>query len=251
VVRPYRWLAQYYDEIFSSSRLPFDAARERLLGRILPQVKTACDLGCGTGITALALARKGIQMHAVDISPLMCRLVRQKVVRAHLPVRVLRADMRDFQLPRPVNLVVCESDALNHVPRKADLRRVAKAVKRALNQGGYFFFDVNNSLGFQRYWSGTLWFEKPGFVIVMRNGHNRQANRAWSDVEWFIQDGRRWQRCHERVEEVCWDSDEIRRVLKETGFDQIRACDGAPFFKGNPEVTPGCRTIYLARKSLA
>ena len=249
VIRPYRWLAQYYDELFSSFRFPIDAARERLLGRILPHVETACDLACGTGTTALALARKGIHMYAVDLSPLMCRLARQKADRARLPVRVLQADMRSFRLPQPVDLLTCEYDALNHVPRRADLRMVAKAVGRALRPGGHFFFDVNNSLGFQRYWSGTVWFEKPGFVIVMRNGHNRQADRAWTDVEWFIRDGSHWQRCHERVEEVCWDSDEIRRVLKETGFDQVRAWDAAPFFKGKSVIVPGCRTIYLARKA--
>jgi len=48
---------------------------------------------------------------------------------------------------------------------------------------------------------------------------------------------------------VCWDSDEIRRIFQETGFDQLRAWDAAPFFKDNPLVGPGCRTVYLARKS--
>jgi SAM-dependent methyltransferase len=248
-IRPYRWLAQYYDELFSSFRFPIDAARERVLGRILPHVETACDLACGTGTTALILARKGINVYAVDLSLLMCRLAREKARCARLPVRVLRADMRSFRLPESVDLITCEYDALNHVPRRADLRMVAKAVKRALRPGGHFFFDVNNSLGFERYWSGTVWFEKPTVALVMRNGHNRQADRAWSDIEWFIRDGACWRRRHERVEEVCWDSDEIRRIFQETGFDQLRAWDAAPFFKDNPLVGPGCRTVYLARKS--
>ncbi|MBZ5546650.1 MAG: class I SAM-dependent methyltransferase [Acidobacteriia bacterium] len=248
-VRPYRWLAQYYDELFSPFRFPIDAARERVLGRILPHVETACDLACGTGTTALALARKGINMYAVDLSPQMCRLARAKAARARLPVRVLRADMRSFRLPEAVDLITCEYDALNHVPRRADLRVVAKAVARALRPGGHFFFDVNNSLGFERCWSGTVWLEKPSMAVVMRNGHNRQADRAWSDIEWFIRDGSCWRRRHERVEEVCWDSDEIRRIFQQTGFDQLRAWDAAPFFKDNPLTGPGCRTVYLARKS--
>src|SRR5208282_5999159 len=114
----------------SSFRFPIDAARERVLGRILPQVETACDLACGTGTTALILARKGIKMYALDLSPLMCRLAREKAGRARLPVRVFRADMRHFRLPQSVDLVTCEYDALNHVPRRADLRFVAKAVQR-------------------------------------------------------------------------------------------------------------------------
>jgi SAM-dependent methyltransferase len=248
-IRPYRWLAQYYDELFSPSRFPIDAARERVLGQILPHVETACDLACGTGTTALNLARKGINVYAVDLSPMMCHLARKKARCARLPVSVLRADMRGFRLPEPVDLITCEYDALNHVPRKADLRMVAKAVEGALRPGGHFFFDVNNSLGFERYWSATVWIEKPTVAVVMRHGHNRQADRAWTDIEWFIRDGSCWRRHHERVEEVCWDSDEIRCIFQATGFDRLRAWDAAPFFKDNPLVGPGCRTIYLARKS--
>jgi SAM-dependent methyltransferase len=216
--RPYRWLAQYYDDLFSSFRSPIDAARERVLGRILPHVKIACDLACGTGTTALVLARKGILVYAADLSPLMCQLARKKAERAGLPVRVLRADMRSFRLPESVDLVTCEYDSLNHVPRRADLRRVAKAVARALRPGGHFFFDVNNSSGFEQYWSGTVWFEKPKLVAVMRNDHDRFAQRAWSDIEWFIRHGNCWRRHHERIEEVCWDSAEIRRIFPGSGI---------------------------------
>ncbi|MBM3738624.1 MAG: class I SAM-dependent methyltransferase [Acidobacteria bacterium] len=247
-VKPYRWLAQYYDEIFASMRSPADEARERLLSRIMSSVDSACDLACGTGTTALILARKGITMYAVDLSPLMCRLARKKASRAGLPLHILQADMRSFRLPKAVDLITCEFDALNHVPHRRDLRKVARAVARALRPGGHFFFDVNNSLGFKRYWTGAVWFEKPGVALVMRNGHSREADRAWSDVEWFIRHGRLWRRYHERVEEVCWDADEIRLTLQETGFDQVRAWDAAPFFKDNPLIGPGCRTFYLARK---
>lgn len=248
-VKPYHWLARYYDDVFLSFR-PTDLARERILRRILPRVRTACDLACGTGTTALILAGKGIKVYAVDLSPLMCRIAREKARRARLPVRVLRADMRNFRLPEEVDLITCEFDALNHVPRKADLRLVAKAVHRALRPGGYFFFDVNNSLGFERYWSGAVWFERPAVVMVMRSGHNRSADRAWSDIELFIREGSRWRRHQERVEEVCWDADEIRLTFREAGFDQLRAWDAAPFFGKNSPVVPGCRTVYLARQAL-
>ena len=193
-VQPYRWLARYYDEFFSSFRSPIDAARKRLLRRIIPRVGTACDLACGTGTTALALARQGITVYAVDLSPVMCRLARKKAKRAGVTMHVLQADIRSFRLPHAVDLVTCEYDALNHVPRQADLRKVARAVARALRAGGHFFFDVNNSLGFERYWTGAVWLERPGVVVGMRNGHSPKADRAWSDVEWFIQRGELWRR---------------------------------------------------------
>lgn len=257
----YQSLGRYYDEFFQGFRSPFDAARERVLGPLLPRVETACDLACGTGTTALALARAGIRTYAVDLSPAMCREARAKARRAGLPLRVLRGDMRSFRLPEPVDLITCEGDAVNHLRRKADLAGVARAVRRALRPGGQFYFDVNNARGFKRYWSGTVCFEKAGLVMVMRHGHTPGADRAWSDIDLFIRDGNRWLRRRDRVEEVCWDAAEIRRAFTGAGFDRVRAWDAAPFFTGAIDfrrphlkrqlIAPGCRTIYLARKSAA
>lgn len=249
VRQPYKWLALHYDQLFSSFRSPIDAARQYVLGRTLARVESACDLACGTGTTALTLANKGIKMFAVDQSPLMCRLAREKAHRAGVSLRVLCADMRRFRLPEAVDLITCEGDALNHIPRKTDLRLVAKAVARVLRPGGCFYFDVNNRAGFERYWSTTFWVEQPGVIVVTRNSNDWRHDRAWSDIELFIREGNLWRRRRDRIEEVCWSSSEIRRALRDAGFDRLRAWDAAPFFKENPLVRPGCRTVFLARKA--
>ncbi len=248
--KPYEWVAQYYDLMFGSGRAPMDRARERVLGRILPRVASACELACGTGTTALALARQAIKMYAVDLSPWMCRLTREKARRAGLPLRVIRSDMRAFRLPEAVDLITCEFDALNHIPRKADLGTVAKSVARALRPGGHFYFDVNNRSGFARYWAGTFWMERPDVIMVMRSGNDAERDKAWSDVELFIQEGKLWRRRQEHVDEVCWSASEIERTLDKAGFDSVRAWDAAPFFNDGL-ILPGNRTVYLARKASA
>lgn len=244
----YKKLAAHYDELFAPVRGPGDAARERILARILPRVKTACDLGCGTGLTTLALAHRGIRMYAVDLSPVMCGITRDKVRRAALNVRVIRADMREFRLPQTVDLVVCEGDALNHVPDRSDLAPVAHSVARALSPGGHFFFDVNNRAGFKRYWTGTFYVERPRTLLYMRNGNDFQNDRAWCDIDIFVKEGNLWKRHRERVEEVCWSGSEIRSELLRAGFESVRAWDATPFFEGDPMMRPGCRSLYLARK---
>ncbi len=246
--RPYKWLAKYYDQFFTFHLPRFKAVRQRVLADVLPGLDSACDLACGTGTTALLLAARGIKMFGVDLSPVMCRIARQKARRARLPLRILHADMRDFRLPEQVGLVLCEFDALNHVARKTDLRRVAHAVARALRPGGYFFFDVNNRRAFEKIWPGSLWVEKPGVVLLMHGGYDRERDRGWTNVEWFLREGKLWQRHHERIEQVAWTSAEIRRTLRDAGFDQVRAWD-ARLFSRMPNISPGCRTFYLARKA--
>lgn len=247
--RPYNLLARYYDEIFGPFRDGVDVARRRIVHPMLPRIERACDLCCGTGGTAIEFARRGITTFGVDLSPAMCRATRKKADTAGLHVRVLRADMRAFRLPRPVDLITCEADALNHLARRAELAQVIRSVSRALRPGGHFYFDVNNLAGFERYWTGVLWVERPGVVLAMRNGNNLKARKAWSDIEWFLREGACWRRHSERVEEVCWDPAEIRRVLQKHGFDTILDWDAAPFFRRDSVIGPGCRTIYLARKA--
>jgi SAM-dependent methyltransferase len=248
VSKPYQYLSQYYDEIFLPFRSPIDTAREHVLRRILPRAQTACDLACGTGTTALMLARRKIRVYAVDLSPQMCGLTREKARREGLPVRVVRADMRSFRLPEVVDLVLCEFDAVNHVPQASDLPKVAAAVHRALRPGGYFFFDVNNARAFKKYWTGTVWVERPGIAVVMRNGHSPQLDRAWVDIDLFVRERKHWLRNYERVEEVCWRSARIKKVFRNAGFDRLHTWDAAAFWK-SPRLPAGCRTVYLARKA--
>ncbi len=222
-----------------------------MLRKVLPELGSACDLACGTGTTAVDLARGGAKVFAVDLSPIMCRLAREKALRAGVPVRVLRADMRSFRLPQPVDLVICEFNAINHVPRKADLALVARAVARALRPGGYFWFDVNNRMAFQKIWPGTWWVERPGLGLVLHGGYDSGRDRGWTIAEWFVREGRCWRRFRERIEEVCWTPAEIRRCLRSAGFDRIRSWDATPFFRGDPLIRPGCRTFYLARAKRA
>jgi SAM-dependent methyltransferase len=250
--RPYKHLADFYDVMFPPGELAViqAAARRAVMGSILPRVQSACDLACGSGTTAVNLAKSGIRTIAVDSSPGMCRFARKKARRASAALRVLQADMRGFSLPERVDLVLCEGDAINHLDSKADLKQVAKCVARALLPGGWFYFDANNRAGFKRYWKDIWWVEKPGYALVMRNNNDARNDRAWCDLEWFIcSGGGKWKRRHEHVEEVCWSAKEIRTILKKAGFDRVRSRDASPYFK-NPLITPGCRTLYLARKAL-
>ena len=245
----YRWLARYYDRFFGSFAVCGERTRAEVLGTLLPRIRSACDIACGTGTTALQLAARGIRMFGVDLSAEMCRQSRVKARQQELALRVIQADMRRFRLPERVDLVLCEFDAINHVSGKQDLALVAQSVARALHPGGHFYFDVNNRLAFEKLWPGTWWQDQGDVALLMHGGYDRERDRGWTDVEWFLRQGRHWVRRRERVEQVSWTPAEIRATLRAAGFDRIRAWDASPFYAGDPRMVPGCRTVYRARRS--
>lgn len=222
-------------------------ARARILGGILPRARTVCDLGCGTGTTALELAQRGLKVYAVDLSPAMCRVARAKVRRTALPVQVICADLRAFRLPENVDLITCEFNPLNHLARRADLGRAFRAVARALRPGGHFYFDVNTRRTLEELSSATFRMARPGIFLVIHGRYDARRRKARMDFDCFVRRGKSWQRRHEYLEDVWWTDAEVRAALRRAGFHRIRSWDGA-------DVRPrafgrrGYDAYYLARK---
>ena len=244
----YKWLAKYYDHLFDYHDA-FARARRTVIDPLIPKIDSVCDLCCGTGTLAIRFASRDLKTFAVDLSPDMCRIARQKSKRAGLPVHVIEADMREFRLPERVDLVTCHFDAINHVPRRSDLSKVFKRVSEAVKPGGYFVFDVNTKLSFERIWNLTWFLERDPVAMVMRSSHKPGADRAMADVEWFVRTGKNtWRRHHEHVEQVCWTDEEIRSALTRAGFDRFETWDAAPFFN-DPFTQPGNRTFWRVRRT--
>lgn len=247
--RPYTVLARFYDRIAADAVAMNRHARARVLGNILPQVRTLCDLGCGTGSTALELARAGKKVYAVDASPAMCRAARAKLRGKPLNIRVLCADMRNLRLPERVDLVLSEFNPLNHLQRKSDLTPTFRAVARNLRPGGWFSFDLNTRLTLEKDYPNALqWTEEPDFCLLMRGRADLQRDKGWLDFDWFLPCGRSWRRFHERVEDTFWSDAEIRRALRRAGLRLLRVWDGADVRPASHRHRRGRDAYYLARK---
>ena len=98
----------------------------------------AVDLGCGTGQVSIPLARSGVQVTAVDVSPEMINRLRAKtehdgldgVVGVVSPIESLELE------PETVDLVV-SNYALHHL-RDDDKQQLVRSAARWLRPGGKF-----------------------------------------------------------------------------------------------------------------
>jgi len=92
------------------------------------------DLACGTGDIALLASAAGADVTALDITPRMIALARDKVRSAGVrPVRLLVADMTAIPLPDACVDAVTTGYGLRNVP---DLGRAIAEIHRVLKPGG-------------------------------------------------------------------------------------------------------------------
>lgn len=141
---PYQSIARFYEAVMGERE---DVQYvEALLKRHHPNARTLLELGCGTGTMLASLSRK-YEAVGLDISTAMLELARRRM----LHVELIEGDMRDFQLGRKFDIVMCVFDSLNHVTSFSDWERVFRRAAEHLEPGGIFLFDINTEYKFQAY----------------------------------------------------------------------------------------------------
>jgi len=99
------------------------------------------DLGCGSGLWAAELTRRGYEVLGIDISRSMIRLARKRASAA----RFVNASFLRAKLP-PCNAVTAIGECFNYTfdrqNSRRELVRFFRRVHGALPQGGVFVFDI-------------------------------------------------------------------------------------------------------------
>lgn len=114
--------------------LPSDEAdhNARYHGHLLRRVPERCrcvlEIGCGTGDFSRLLARRAERVLAVDLSPQMIRLARERS-RAYPNVEFVAGDVMDCRLPAGQFDCVATLTTLHHLPAEPALIKIREALK--------------------------------------------------------------------------------------------------------------------------
>ena len=118
-------------------RLDWIDARARLAG------KTVLDVGCGGGILAEAMARRGADVLGIDLSIKPLRVAQLHAMESgidHLHYREVAIETLAAELPGYFDVVTC-MEMLEHVP---DPTSVVRACAALVKPGGWVFFSTLN-----------------------------------------------------------------------------------------------------------
>jgi SAM-dependent methyltransferase len=98
------------------------------------------ELGAGTGRVALEIARRGVEVVAVE--PVKAMRERGKANSHGLPIAWRAGDIRRVRLRRKFPLVIAPFNVFMHLYTRSDLERALATVHAHLAPRGVFVFDV-------------------------------------------------------------------------------------------------------------
>jgi len=104
--------------------------------------KTVADIGCGGGILAEAMAKKGAKVTGIDLSEKALRVADLHSLESGTQVRyeVISAEQLAAREPESFDVVTC-MEMLEHVP---DPAAVVRACATLVRPGGHVFFSTIN-----------------------------------------------------------------------------------------------------------
>ena len=117
-------------------RLEWINARAPLAG------KTVVDIGCGGGILAESMAKKGAQVTGIDLSEKALKVADLHSLESGIPVRyeLISAEELAAREPERFDIVTC-MEMLEHLP---DPAAIVRACATLVRPGGHVFFSTIN-----------------------------------------------------------------------------------------------------------
>lgn len=106
------------------------------------------ELGCGTGRVLIPIARAGVDIIGVDLSPSMLAICRKslanepEVVQAR--IQLVQADMRDFALKQQFPLIIIPFRPFQHLTTVADQIQCLRQIYQHLAETGQLILDLFN-----------------------------------------------------------------------------------------------------------
>lgn len=138
--------ARVYDALYADKDYAAEAAHvAKHLRAGVPDARRLLELGCGSGLHAIELARSGYAVTGIDLSEAMLgraaerRLTLDAQMQSRL--RFVQGDARSCRLGERFDAALSLFHVLSYQTTDADMRAMLETSAEHLRQGGLFLFD--------------------------------------------------------------------------------------------------------------
>jgi SAM-dependent methyltransferase len=126
--------------------------------------KSILELGCGTGIHAELMSRRGLRVHGVELSQSMLDIALKRIADVEGELCFALGDARNYRIEKKFDAVISLFHVLSYQTRQDDLRGMLKTASDHLDDQGVLVFD---------FWYGpaVLWQRPSLRVKRLENEH--------------------------------------------------------------------------------
>ena len=181
--------------------------------------KRGLELGCGNGTFCRALTKAGYTMTGADISLPMLSRARDLARGEGLNIEFIQADAARLKVPQRYDFILSPNDCFNYIPPQK-LAAAFAHVARALNKGGFFWFDVSSEYKLRQKVANNMFGDdRDDVTYVAFNKLNE--NSVETDVTLFVREGELFRRYDERHVRYIHTQAALEEALRQAGFAQV------------------------------
>lgn len=194
--------------------------------------RTVVDLGCGTGRNAIAFAQDGIALFGIDLSEHMLAVAQQQAESAASAIQAaggslhwLQQNMRDWEIGRQADSVICLCDGINYLLADEDVQSTFRQTYDGLQEGGVFIFDVLTVHQYEQYAAEQPFTYDDEELAYIWYSDWQPADRIIThDLTMFVQQDAetdQFLRFYETHQQRAYELPQLKAWLTEAGFRRI------------------------------
>lgn len=223
MTQSYTEFAAVYDELMTD--IPYDAYVDLLdeaAGGIAG--KRVLDIGCGTGLLSVKLAKQGAQVTGIDLSVDMLAVAEQRARALSLPVQFIEQPMQQLTGFTDFDLAVIAIDSLNYVADKKDVEATFRHIYASLAVGGTLVFDVHSTFKTDViFMEGPFTFDDGRIAYIWETEEGEHPHSVDSELAFFIQQANGlYSRFDEVHSQRTFEVHDYVEMLMEAGFSVER-----------------------------
>ena len=187
----------WWDEFFPAFRPLFDkistqetnAQLKFYIEKLnLKKGKSFLDCPIGIGRIAIPLAKKGIQITGVDITPSYIGELQERISKIKIPMKLFLQDMRKIDFENEFDAVGNLWTSFGYFEKESDNMLVLKKLYKALKPGGKFVIQVINRDWIMKNFVSNNWSEVDDVKMLERREFNYENSSSVTEY-FFIKDG--------------------------------------------------------------
>ncbi len=242
----YTVFAQYYDELTQNVHYSGRADYiEKLLEHFNHTPGLTLDLACGTGSLTLELKKRGFDIYGVDGSADMLMQAQSKAADEGINILFLNQRMQDLDLYGTIDTCICTLDSLNHIIKAEELQLAFNKVSLFMNPSGLFIFDVNTPYKHEHILADNVFvYDKRDVFCVWQNTPLENLTTR-INLDFFEKQGGLYRRYSESFCERAYTEQELRAMLKNSGFEILSIYDELTFEAPSKDSQ---RNVYVVKK---